>query len=84
VNIMKNIILVLTLLTLSSNLAYSEEVEPELMEASQEYVINLLSMCKGYAQEDEVSKSEMENYLVTCINDELAESSYKAITVLPE
>jgi len=81
---MKNIILVLALLTLSSNFAYSEEAEPELRDASKEYVISLLEMCKGYALEDEVSKSEMDKYLITCINDELAEGFYKPITVLPE
>ena len=81
---MKNIILALTLLTLSSNFAYSEEVEPELMDASQEYIVSLLSMCKDYAQEDDVSKSEMTKYLITCINDELAEGFYKPITTLPK
>lgn len=84
INKMKKTILALTLLALSSNLAYSEEVDSELMAASQEYVINLLNMCKGYAQEDEIPNVEMEKYLITCINDELAESYYKPITVLPK
>ncbi len=81
---MKKLILAFTFLTLSSTFAYSEETEPELMEASQEYVIALLVMCKSYAQEDEVPKDGMQNYLLTCINDELADSFYKPITVLPK
>jgi hypothetical protein len=81
---MKKIILSLALLTLSSNLAYSEEGEPELMEASKEYVMSLLSMCNEYALEDEVSTLEMNKYLITCINDDLAEAFYKPITVLPK
>jgi len=81
---MKKLILAFTLLTLSSTFVYSEETETELMDASKDYILTLLSMCKSYAQEDEISKEDMQNYLLTCINDELADSFYKPISALPE
>ena len=46
--------------------------------------MSLLSMCNEYALEDEVSTLEMNKYLITCINDDLAEAFYKPITVLPK
>lgn len=81
---MKNIILVLALFTLSSNVAYSEENEAEKMEADEGYVISLLRLCKSYSQEDEVPQTAMNSYLLTCINDELEEGDYKLINVLPK
>lgn len=83
---MKKLIVVLTLalITLSSNLAYSEESEPEKMEADKEYVMSLLRLCKGYAQDDGVEKPAMKSFLLTCINDELEEGDYELITVLPK
>tara|TARA_B110000467_G_C18277963_1_gene456686 strand:+ start:631 stop:882 length:252 start_codon:yes stop_codon:yes gene_type:complete len=82
---MKKTILMLTLLTLSSSFAYSEEAsEPELMEASENYVISLVEVCKNYAIEDEVDKENLNAYLLTCVNDELESSYYKPIKVLPK
>ena len=81
---MKNIIFALTLFAISSSSAYSEEVEPELMEASQEYAVDLLITCKGYAQADEVALTDMNAYLLTCVNDELEQSYYKRIQLLPK
>jgi len=81
---MKKALLVLTLLTLSSNVAFSEEAETELMEASSDYVINLMGLCKGDAAEDEVAAEDLTQYLLTCINDELAVAYYKPITALPK
>ena len=82
---MKKLITVLTLalLTLSPNFAYSENTEPEKMEADAEYGMSLFRLCKGYAQDDGVEKSAMNSYTLTCINDELEEADYKLITVLP-
>ena len=76
--------LVLTLLTLTSNFAYSEENEQEKMEADEGYVIGLLRLCKSYAQDDEVAQTAMNTFLLTCINDELEEGDYKLINVLPK
>jgi hypothetical protein len=81
---MKKLILVLALLTLTSNTAHSEAVEPVLLDAPHDYVMSLLSQCKDYAIEDEVVKADMNGYLLTCINDELQESDYKTIKVLPK
>ena len=81
---MKKIILVLALLTLTSNFAYSEENEQEKMEADEGYVMSLVRLCKGFAQDDEVSQTAMNTYLLTCINDELEEGDYKLINVLPK
>jgi len=81
---MKKLILTLTIITLSSNPAFSQDEEPELMVASPEYVLNLLAQCKNDAAEDEVEKSAMQSYLLTCINDELEASYYLPIKVLPK
>lgn len=81
---MKKIMLVLTLLILTSNFAYSEENEQEKMEADEAYVTSLLRLCKGYAQDDEDAHTAMNAYLLTCINDELEEAYYKSIIVLPK
>ena len=81
---MKKIILALALLTLTSNIAHSEETEPDLMEAPADYVLGLLRLCKSYATDDLVLEVDMTNYLLTCINDELEESDYKVIKALPK
>jgi hypothetical protein len=81
---MKKLLLVLTLLTLTSNLAYSEENEQEKMKADEGYVISLVRVCKSFAQDDEVAQTAMNTYLLTCINDELEEGDYKLINVLPK
>jgi len=81
---MKKLILALAVITLTSNAAFGQDEEPELMAASPEYVLSLLAQCKSDAGEDEVEKSEMKNYLLTCINDELEASYYMPIKVLPK
>ncbi|ASP46755.1 hypothetical protein [Cognaticolwellia beringensis] len=81
---MKKLILALAVLALTSNAAFSQDDEPELMAASPEYVLSLLAQCKNDAVEDEITKSEMNSYLLTCINDELEASYYEAIKVLPK
>jgi hypothetical protein len=81
---MKKLILALAVLALTSNAVFGQEDEPELMEASSEYVVSLLAQCKSDAVEDEITTSEMNNYLLNCINDELEASYYMAVKVLPE
>lgn len=81
---MKKIILALAAITLMSNPVFANEDEPDLMDASPEYVMSLLVQCKEDAADDEVSAEEMNNYLLTCINDELESSYYKPIKVLPK
>jgi hypothetical protein len=82
---MKKTILILTLLTLSSSFVYSQEAsEPDLMEASESYIISLISLCNDYAKEDEVDKAELNAYLLKCVNEELKSSYYKPIKVLPK
>jgi hypothetical protein len=81
---MKKLILAFALLALTSNAAFGQEDEPELMAAPSEYVVSLLAQCKDDAVEDEITTSEMNSYLLTCINDELEASYYMAIKVLPE
>jgi hypothetical protein len=78
------IALSLTLLTLSSNLVHSEEAESEKMAATEDYVLSLLTYCKEYAKDDEVTKSDMTAYLLSCINDELDSGYYLPIKVLPK
>jgi len=81
---MKKLILALAVLALTSNVAFGQEDETELMAAPSEYIISLLAQCKDDAVEDEITTSEMNSYLLTCINDELESSYYMAIKVLPE
>jgi hypothetical protein len=81
---MKKLILALAVLAFTSNAAFGQEDEPELMAAPLEYVVSLLAQCKDDAVEDEITTSEMNRYLLTCINDELEASYYMAIKVLPE
>jgi hypothetical protein len=80
---MKTIILALAFFALTSNAAFSEESEPALVEAPSDYVMSLLRLCKDYAIEDETTKTDMNNFLLTCINDELEESDYKPVKTLP-
>lgn len=80
----KTTLTLLALFTLTSPLAYSEEAVSEKLEASKSYVISLLMQCKDYAVEDEVTKEDMNKYLLACINDELEMSDYKHITALPK
>ncbi|MFT7006937.1 MAG: hypothetical protein ACJAXJ_001445 [Colwellia sp.] len=81
---MKTIILALAFSALTSNAAFSEEAESTLVEAPSDYVMSLLRLCKDYAIEDETTKIDMDNFLLTCINDELEESDYKSVKVLPK
>lgn len=81
---MKKLILALAVMALTSNAAFGQEDEPELMAASSEYVISLLAQCKDDAVEDEITASEMNSYLLNCINDELEASYYMPIKLLPE
>jgi len=82
---MKKTILTLTFLTLSSSFAYSEEVEKsDLMEAPQSYVIDLLNDCKDYARDEAIDKTNLNRYLLSCINEELGYGNYSPIKVLPK
>lgn len=81
---MKKLILALAVMALTSNAAFSQDDEPELMPASQDYIMSLFEQCKSDAVEDEVSESEKNSYLLTCINDELEASYYEQIKVLPK
>jgi len=81
---MKKLILALAVMALTSTAAFSQDEEPELMAASPDYIMSLYEQCKSDAVEDEVSESEMNSYLLTCINDELEASYYELIKVLPK
>ncbi|MBU2871056.1 hypothetical protein [Colwellia sp. E2M01] len=80
---MKKIILSLAFLALTSNVAYCDEGEPELQNASTETLMEFLEYCKDNAVEDDISAAEMKKYLLVCINEELEESYYNTITALP-
>lgn len=81
---MKKLILAFAVIALTSNVAFSQDDETELMPASQDYIINLFEQCKSDAVEDEITESEINGYLLTCINDELEASYYEQIKVLPK
>ena len=81
---MKKTILACMLLTLVSSASIAEENEVELKEAPKAYVLSLLKTCQDYAVEDEISKDELDDYLLTCINDELESEDYYPIKALPK
>jgi hypothetical protein len=81
---MKKIILALAFCALTSNAAFSEEAESTLTEAPSDYVMSLLRLCKDYAIEDEIAKEETDDFLLTCINDELEQSDYMPLKVFPK
>lgn len=81
---MKKIILALAVLALTSNTVFAQDDDAELMPASTDYVLSLLAQCKIDATEDEVTESELNSYLLTCINDELEASYYLPIKALPK
>jgi len=81
---MKKLILAFAVMALTSNAAFSQDDETDLMAASPEYILGLLEQCKSDAVEDEITKPEMNSYLLTCINDELEASYYEPIKVLPK
>ncbi len=81
---MKKIILAFSVLILTSNAAFSHEEKSQLATATPEYVMSLLAICKNDAAEDEITKAEMNNYLLACINDELKADDYHTIEALPK
>lgn len=80
---MKKVIFALTMLPLLFNVAHGEEAESALAEAPQDFIISQLNNCKQDAVEDEISENEMNNYLITCVNDELEAIEYKKLNTLP-
>ena len=58
--------------------------ETVLEKASESYIQEALATCKGYALEDGVSATELDKYLLQCINDDLEENNYEKITELPK
>ena len=76
---MKKIVLAVTLLTITSNLAYSES---RLMKAPNDHLMSLLRFCKSKVILDEVPKSDMNKHLLACINEKLEESDYQSISKL--
>ncbi|TYK64501.1 hypothetical protein [Colwellia echini] len=82
---MKNLMLALAVLTLTSANVYAEEVvEDALMEAPSDYVLSLLQSCTDYAADDEIEAKDMNKYLLSCINTELEEGYYQLISSLPK
>lgn len=81
---MKKILVVIAALFVPLNFANSEEMELSKLVADTDYVISLLMQCKKDAEEDEIAEIDMNDYLITCINDELEMSDYQPISVLPK
>lgn len=81
---MKKVLVVLAALFLPLNIANSEEMVLEKLVADNDFVISLLMNCKEDAAEDEIADIDMDDYLLTCINDELEMIDYQLISVLPK
>ena len=81
--VMKKICVIISLLTLMSTTAYSEEQASEQETAPSDFVLKVLDDCKIYAAEDEVDADRLNQYLLNCINDEMVLSDYRLITKLP-
>jgi hypothetical protein len=69
------------ILTLIPTFSYSEI---SLQDASKDYILNLFELCKAYAEEDRIAVDKVNNYVLTCINDELKEDYYNSINSLPK
>ncbi|TYK64505.1 hypothetical protein [Colwellia echini] len=80
---MKKIILSLALLALTANFANAEEDNSELQDAPVDTVMEFLSYCTENAAEDSVVEVEMNKYLLVCINEELTDSYFNTISVVP-
>jgi hypothetical protein len=76
----EKMVLAVTLLTLTSNLAYSET---RLMKAPNDHLMSLLRFCKYKVILDKLSESNMNKHLLACINEKLEESDYQLINTLP-
>ncbi|MCD8475430.1 MAG: hypothetical protein LRY40_01535 [Shewanella fodinae] len=57
------------------------EDEP-LPQASVADIKELIQVCRQMATEDEVSKAELADYLLDCVNDQLNEMGYQRIESL--
>lgn len=68
----------LAAMMLTSSL-YAEE---ELREAPMVILESIKANCQGYAEEDGVAAEELNSYLLKCINEELSDLEYRAITKL--
>lgn len=59
--------------------AVAEDETP--VNAPQEVIAEAVQSCKSYAQEDEVSDTELMDYLLLCVNDELEMAGFNLITL---
>ncbi|WP_417763269.1 hypothetical protein [Shewanella sp.] len=58
--------------------------DDELPEASAADVQQLVQVCRQMAVEDEITKEELSEYLLDCVNDQLNEMGYHQIDALPK
>ncbi|MCL1076259.1 hypothetical protein [Shewanella dokdonensis] len=53
-----------------------------LPQASVADIKELVQVCRQMATEDEVSKAELQDYLLDCVNDQLNEMGYQQVKSL--
>ncbi|MCH1920145.1 hypothetical protein L9G15_11960 [Shewanella sp. A3A] len=58
--------------------------DDELPAASAADVKQLVQVCRQMAIEDEITKDELDEYLLDCVNDQLNEMGYRAVDALPK
>ncbi|MFT5452424.1 MAG: hypothetical protein ACI9N9_001916 [Enterobacterales bacterium] len=76
----KNILLVVLL----SSFATVVTADEEKTIAPKSVVDETITLCKQYATEDAVAEDKLNEYMLTCVNDELDDSDYQKIPKLPD
>jgi hypothetical protein len=80
---MKSLTLLLAGMLLSGAVLAVDE-EKALPQASETDVQQLLQACLQMADEDAVPVEERQEYLLTCVNDQLYEMGYQPLESLPQ
>jgi hypothetical protein len=58
------------------------QAEEELPEAPRAVLDSIISNCRDYAIEDEVAAEQLNEYLLTCVNQELSDLEYRQLAKL--
>jgi hypothetical protein len=69
--------LICSLLSLSA-------IAEEEKKAPKSVVNDYIELCTIYATEDDISKEELDSYLLNCVNEELKDNGYKEVNSLKD
>jgi len=57
-------------------------VADELPNAPSEVVSDYVQLCQSYAIEENIEENKLDDYLLSCVNEELTASGYKKVEKL--